>query len=68
MNYDINEIKKMIDGIFQETVDIRRHIHQNPELSQMEKNTSKFVCERLSQLGIEHEDTIAGYGLSLIHI
>ena len=63
MNYDINEIKKMIDGIFQETVDIRRHIHQNPELSQMEKNTSKFVCERLSQLGIEHEDNIAGYGV-----
>ena len=28
MNYDINEIKKMIDGIFQETVDIRKKHQQ----------------------------------------
>lgn len=32
---------------------LRRHFHQNPEISEQEFNTSKKVCEELKKLGLE---------------
>ncbi len=46
------QIKQLADQIFSEIVDIRRHIHANPELSFHEYQTSAFVKEKLTQWGI----------------
>lgn len=34
-------------------IEIRRHIHKNPELSLKEYNTSKFIVSKLREFGIE---------------
>ena len=47
----------------EEIVAIRRHLHSHPELSFMEFNTSKFVAEKLTALGIPYKDKVAGTGL-----
>lgn len=57
------EIKKITKSIFQEIVDIRRWIHQHPELSFQEKKTSEYICSILSQYNIPFTSNIGGYGV-----
>ena len=47
----------------EEVIEIRRHLHQNPELSFQEFNTSKFVCDKLDEYGIEYEKGIVKTGI-----
>lgn len=47
----------------EEFIDIRRHLHQNPELSFQEFKTSKFVCDKLDEYGIEYEKGIVKTGV-----
>lgn len=37
-----------------EIIALRRHFHENPELSAHEVETSAFICEKLDELGIEY--------------
>lgn len=46
-----------------EVIEIRRHLHQNPELSFQEFNTSKFVCGKLDEYGIEYQKGIVETGI-----
>ncbi|MDG1477899.1 MAG: M20 family metallopeptidase [Vicingaceae bacterium] len=46
-----------------EVIEIRRHLHRNPELSFQEFNTSKFVCDKLEEYGIEYEKGIVKTGI-----
>lgn len=62
MNVNFN-IKENVDRIYPEIVKIRRHIHENPELSQHEKETSALVCRVLDEHGISYQSGIAGYGV-----
>ena len=62
MNVNFN-IKENVDRIYPEIVKIRRHIHENPELSQHEKETSALVCRVLDESGISYQRGIAGYGV-----
>lgn len=62
MNVNFN-IKENVDRIYPEIVKIRRHIHENPELSQHEKETSALVCMVLDEYGISYQRGIAGYGV-----
>lgn len=41
----------------------REHLHQFPEPSFQEFNTMKFVSEKLSEFGIEHETNVCGTGI-----
>ncbi|RXT45697.1 amidohydrolase [Bradyrhizobium betae] len=41
----------------------RRHLHAHPELSLQEKETSAFVQEKLTELGIPFEAEIGGHGV-----
>ncbi|MEM4912551.1 MAG: amidohydrolase, partial [Metallosphaera sp.] len=49
-----NDVKEIEDWIIQ----IRRKIHENPELSYKEYSTSKLVAETLRKLGIEVEEGV----------
>jgi amidohydrolase len=46
------KIKSLSEANHQETVEWRRHLHANPELSYQEFNTSKFVAAQLKSFGI----------------
>lgn len=44
-----------INEILEEIVDVRRHLHSNPELSSLEFETSKFIYNKLTENGISCE-------------
>jgi metal-dependent amidase/aminoacylase/carboxypeptidase family protein len=46
------KIKQLSAQYFEEYRAIRHHLHAHPELSYKEYNTSKFVRDHLTQLGI----------------
>lgn len=61
------KISQLAEVFFEETVAIRRHLHQHPELSFEEYQTAAFVKQKLDDLGIPHE-TMADTGIvALIH-
>ena len=62
MNVNFN-VKEKVDSIYPEIVKIRRQLHENPELSQQEKETSALVCKVLDEHGIIYQSGIAGYGV-----
>ena len=41
----------------------RRHLHAHPELSLQEESTARFVCERLTELGIPFTAGVGGHGV-----
>lgn len=58
-----NQIKKLSSKYHKETVEIRRHLHQNPELSFQEVQTGQYIAERLGDLGIPHQHGVAENGV-----
>lgn len=60
---DTNQIKHLVNEIFDKIVGFRRHFHANPELSKHEKQTSEFICRQLDKIGVEYNNNIYGYGI-----
>ncbi|WP_299530570.1 M20 family metallopeptidase [Ulvibacterium sp.] len=61
---DIREnIKSLAQKFAPEFVAVRRHLHQNPELSFQEHNTSRYIKERLQAIGIKDIVVVAETGL-----
>jgi amidohydrolase len=56
-------IKEMALEIHPRLVEIRRHLHMHPELSFEEKNTSIFLQEVLSSIGVPFTTGWAGHGI-----
>jgi amidohydrolase len=56
-------IQQLSTQILDEAIAIRRHIHQNPELSFQEFETSKFVQTKLDEYGISYEAGIVDTGI-----
>lgn len=56
-------IKSKCDAYFDEVVAIRRQLHQHPELSFCEKETSELVKRCLASKNIEFQSEIAGTGI-----
>ncbi|MCI6152660.1 MAG: M20 family metallopeptidase [Fusobacterium perfoetens] len=48
----INDLE-IRDGLKEEIINFRRYLHQNPELSNFEFNTTKVLKEELEKLGLE---------------
>ena len=46
------KIQDLSEKYHQDVVSIRRHLHQNPELSFHEYETSKFIQNKLDDYGI----------------
>ena len=49
------KIQDLAKKYFNEFVQIRRHLHEHPELSYKEFETSKFVQQKLKDIGIEYK-------------
>ncbi len=56
-------ILREAENLLPELVEIRRHVHRNPELSYAEYETAAFISSRLDAMGIEHRTGIAGTGI-----
>jgi amidohydrolase len=48
-------IDDVIESVMPRLVEIRRHLHQFPELSGEEIETTRFIAEKLREFGIDHE-------------
>ena len=59
-------IKRATDEIFSEVVRHYRYMHQHPELSYNEKNTSEYITRFLDAEGISYRKNIGGYGILAI--
>lgn len=59
----IEKIKSLADHFLPDVIKFRRHLHQHPELSFEEKETSNFISEQLSKHGIAHERNWGGHGI-----
>nr|WP_263314304.1 amidohydrolase [Mammaliicoccus sp. Marseille-Q6498] len=52
-----------VDQYLEELIEIRRYLHQNPELSFQEEHTKKYIADYLENLGIEVKKDVGGNGL-----
>jgi len=59
----VAHIKQLAQKHSKEIVDIRRHLHQNPELSFEEYNTQKYILQQLNIMGITDVTPMANTGL-----
>ena len=59
----VEKVKGLADKYWRSCVDIRRHLHRNPELSFCEKNTALFLESELKQLGLDDLQRVDENGL-----
>ena len=57
------DIDKLTAAVEPELIQWRRYLHQNPELSNRETETAKYVTERLRSFGLEPQTGIAKTGV-----
>ena len=60
------KINQLAEKYYQQVVDIRRHLHQNPELSFQEYETSKYITSLLDSWGIKYKSGIANTGITCL--
>lgn len=62
----MENLKNLIDGFMDEIIEIRRKIHQNPEVSMKEFETTALIKKTLEESGIEIEQRGLEVGVSAI--
>ena len=62
----IEKIKGIAERIYPELVQHRRHIHQHPELSFEEVETSNYIAVVLERLGLSVQRNVGGHGLTAL--
>ena len=58
-----NKIEKLASKYHKDVIKIRRHLHQNPELSFQEKQTGKYIAEKLKEFDVPHKHGMAENGV-----
>ncbi|MDG2397389.1 MAG: amidohydrolase [Flavobacteriaceae bacterium] len=61
-----NQINKLIDKNYNQTIDLRHWFHQNAELSNREFKTSKKIASELKKIGFKPKEGIAKTGVIAI--
>ncbi len=59
----LDTIKALSHSYSQQTIDVRRHLHANPELSYQEYQTAFYIASQLRDEGIELKEGVAETGL-----
>ena len=62
-SFAMADMQQDIDAIETQMIEWRRHIHQNPELSNREFKTAAYVTKHLQSLGLEVKTDIAFTGV-----
>jgi len=57
------DIDKLVTAVEPELIQWRRYLHEHPELSNREVETSKYIAERLKSLGLEPQTGVAKNGV-----
>ncbi|MFC4559161.1 M20 family metallopeptidase [Virgibacillus kekensis] len=57
------EIHKKLDERYQDMVDIRRYLHQYPEVSFKEYKTAQYIADFYEELGIPYQTKVGGNGV-----
>lgn len=57
------KLHEQIDQLYQEMVDIRRYLHQHPELSFQEEKTAQYIADFYEKLGIPYQTKVGGNGV-----
>ncbi|MDO9452666.1 MAG: amidohydrolase [Stagnimonas sp.] len=57
------EIDKLADKVEPQVIQMRRHLHENPELGNREIETAKYVAKRLKALGLTVQTGVAKTGV-----
>lgn len=60
---DVSAIKSAVAQDKSWLVEVRRHLHANPELSYKETKTSAYIAERLKEMGVSFREGVGGYGI-----
>lgn len=56
-------VDNFVDRIYPELDQLYKHLHQNPELSLQEKETSARIASELKSLGYQVTENVGGYGV-----
>jgi len=59
----LKNIHQAIDQSYSEMVEIRRHLHQYPEVSFQEFKTAQYIADFYEELGIPYETNVGGNGV-----
>ena len=59
----LHKIFSLIDEHFPEMVEIRRYLHQYPEVSFKETKTAKYIADYYEKLGIPYRTNVGGNGV-----
>jgi amidohydrolase len=59
----LEKFYRLLDDVNEEMIDIRRHLHQHPELSFEEVETPKFIANYHEKLGHEVRTNVGGRGV-----
>ncbi|UFU00495.1 M20 family metallopeptidase [Radiobacillus kanasensis] len=58
-----NQLHQRIDDLYEEMVEIRRYLHQYPELSFHESKTAAFIADTYEKLNIPYQANVGGNGV-----
>lgn len=59
----LKDIHNSIDALYPEMVEIRRYLHQYPEVSFKEYKTAKYIADFYEKLGIPYKTKVGGNGV-----
>ena len=59
----LQSIHQSIDALYPEMVEIRRYLHQHPELSFQETMTAQYIADYYEKLGIPYKTKVGGNGV-----
>lgn len=57
------QVEKLINKYIDEIIEVRRDIHENPELGMNEYRTAKLVAEKLKDIGLEVKEGVGNTGV-----
>ncbi|MGM8212053.1 M20 family metallopeptidase [Virgibacillus sp. W0430] len=59
----LNKIHQTIEQMYPDMVEIRRFLHEHPELSFKEYKTAKYIANFYEELGIPYQQNVGGNGV-----
>ncbi len=59
----LNKLNQLLENRYDEMVEIRRYLHQFPEVSFKEFHTATYIADFYKNLGIAHQSNVGGNGV-----